>query len=143
MSRASSVRVAQSGRSQLLRYGVVGVASNLLGYGAYLLLTGSGATPKITMTLLYVVGVAVGYVGNRRLTFDYHGGHRGPVARYLVAHLLGYLLNFSALWLFVDRLGWPHQIVQALAIPLVAVFLFVALRHFVFGGSSVCVAGLK
>lgn len=95
------------------------------------------------MTVLYGVGVAVGYVGNRRLTFDYQGSHRGSVTRYLVAHVFGYLLNFSALWLFVDRLGWPHQIVQGLAIPLVAVFLFVALRHFVFGGSSVCAADVK
>jgi putative flippase GtrA len=53
-------------------------------------------------------------------------------ARYLVAHIFGYLVNLLILLTFVDRLGYSHQWVQAAAIIVVATFLFVAFRYFVF-----------
>jgi len=45
------------------------------------------------------------------------------------------------LLLFVDWLDFPHQIVQAIAIVVVAIFLFVVLRVFVFA-PSLAVTGL-
>ena len=35
-----------------------------------------------------------------------------------------------------DGVGWPHQLVQALAVLVVAAFLFVAMRGFVFAGGA-------
>lgn len=46
--------------------------------------------------------------------------------------MMGYLLNLILLLLFVDWLDFPHQIVQGIAIVVVAIFLFVVLRIFVF-----------
>ena len=117
---------------RLLRYAVVGLVTNLLGFIGYLIITWLGAEPKIAMTFLYLVGASASFFANRRWTFS----HRGSVAtggvRFAVAHVLGYLLNLSILSLFVDRLGYPHQYVQAVAILVVAGFLFVLFRWFVF-----------
>ncbi len=117
---------------QFFRYALIGLLTNLLGYALYLLLTYFGSAPKLTMTALYSVGALIGFFVNRRFTFR-HDGHIGVAGiRYLMAQLLGYLLNLTLLVLFVDWLDFAHQTVQAVAIVIVAVFLFVLSRFFVF-----------
>jgi putative flippase GtrA len=123
---------SDAGLAQLLRYGVVGVANNLLGYLLYLLVTSLGGTPKLTMSVLYAMGAAIGYLGNRRLTFRHRGSHWRSGLRYALVHATGYLLNLSILSLFADRYGYPHQLVQAAAIFAVAAYLFLAFKLFVF-----------
>jgi putative flippase GtrA len=118
--------------SQLFYYALVGIVSNFVGYMAYLSLTYLGTTPKITMTFLYAVGAAIGYIGNRNLTFEHKGNHLGSGIRYIMAHLVGYSINFTLLFVFVDRFGYAHQLVQGVAIFVVAAFLFAAFKFFVF-----------
>ena len=117
---------------QLIRYASVGIANNLVGYTVYLLVTYFGVPPKLTMTALYGIGVAIGYAGHRNLTFSHKGSVLGSGLRYVVAHCFGYLINLTILIIFVDRYGYPHQWIQAIAIFIVAGFLFIALRFFVF-----------
>jgi putative flippase GtrA len=117
---------------QLLIYALIGVMTNVFGYALYLFLTYFWGAPKLTMTLLYSIGALIGFLGNRRYTFR-HDGHIGVAGlRYLFAQLVGYLLNLTLLVLFVDWLGFVHQIVQAVAIVVVAIFLFILSRFFVF-----------
>jgi len=117
---------------QLICYGLVGIVSNLAGYVAYVLFTYLGATPKITMTFLYGIGVAVSFWGNRTFTFA-HKGHLLRVGvRYVLAHCCGYSINFLILTVLVDQLGYPHQWVQAAAIIVVASILFLMFKFFVF-----------
>jgi putative flippase GtrA len=54
------------------------------------------------------------------------------LGRYVTAYALGYLLNLAALFVLVDRLNFPHQIVQGVMILVVACFLFVLQRQWVF-----------
>lgn len=117
---------------QLTRYGVVGLASNAVGYTLYLFITYAGVDPKQTVTVFYAIGAAIGFVGNRKWTFSHRGSVSTGALRYAVAHLLGYLINISMLIIFTDMMGYPHQMIQALAILVVAAFLFVAFRFFVF-----------
>lgn len=117
---------------QLLRYAAVGVGSNVAGYLAYLALTWLGTGPKLAMTCLYVLGASVSFVANRAWTFAHRGSIGASALRFAIAHALGYLLNLSILVVFVDHLGFPHQAVQAVAIVVVALFLFALFRAFVF-----------
>lgn len=117
---------------QLVRYALVGIAINSVGYVVYLLVTYLGATPKLSMTFLYTLAVVVSYLGNRKLTFAHQGNLLGSSARYLIAHGVGYLVNLTILIVFVDNLGYAHQWVQGIAIFLVAAYLFIAFKFFVF-----------
>ena len=125
---------AQIGKSmqQLIRYGVVGVVSNAAIYFIYLLITYLGVEPKTAMTLVYIIGASIGFIGNRKWTFAHRGDSSRAALRYVLAHLFGYLLNFLILFTFVDRLGYAHQWVQAVAIIIVAGFLFIVFKYFVF-----------
>lgn len=117
---------------QLIRYGMVGVASNLTMYFVYLIITYLGVEPKTAMTLVYITGASIGFVGHRKWTFAHRGNSASAALRYVPAHLLGYLLNLLILFIFVDRLGYAHQWVQAVAIIIVAGFLFIVFKYFVF-----------
>lgn len=123
-------------RFQLIRYALVGLVSNAVGYLFYLLLTHTGVAPKITVTLLYVSTAALAFFGNRRLTFQSRGRFMGPALRYVIAHSLGYMINLAMLAVLADRAGIPHQWVQLAAIFVVAGFMFFALRWFVFAERS-------
>ncbi|WP_340122055.1 GtrA family protein [Methylobacter svalbardensis] len=117
---------------QLIRYGLIGVASNTAIYFVYFLLTYLGVEPKSAMTLVYIIGASIGFVGNQKWTFAHRGDSSSAALRYVLAHLFGYLLNFLILFTFVDRLGYAHQWVQAVAIIIVAGFLFIVFKYFVF-----------
>lgn len=118
--------------TQLVRYAIIGFITNTSAYVIYLLLTYFGFAPIVTMTCVYGIGATIGYLGNRTLTFSYKGGALGSGVRFILTYFAGYLINLSILLIFVNRLGYAHQIVQAIAIFVVAAFLFVGLKFFVF-----------
>lgn len=117
---------------QLMRYSLVGVVSNAAIYFVYLVITYLGAEPKIAMTLVYFVGASIGFFGNRKWTFAHRGSSNRAALRYVLAHGLGYLFNFLILFTFVDQLGYAHQWVQGISILVVAGFLFILFKYFVF-----------
>lgn len=116
----------------MIRYGLVGAGSNFAIYLVYLLVTYLGVEPKIAMTLVYIVGVFIGFIGHRQWTFSHSGDYTRAAVQYAIAHLLGYLINFLILFTFVDRLGYAHQGVQIMAIIVVAGFLFIVFKYHVF-----------
>ena len=123
--------------SQLSRYSIIGIAVNLAAYLTYLLVTYLGGTPKLTMSVLYVLTAFVSFLGNRSLTFAHKGGLLGSGLRFSIAHLFGYLINLGLLFVLVDKFAYPHQAVQVCAIIIVAIFLFLTFKFFVFREESV------
>ena len=117
---------------QFLRYALVGLVSNTIGYLLYLFLTTVGFGPKLTMSILYLGGVLQTFVFNKKWTFNNHGKLNVTLFRYISIYGIGYLINFAALIIFVDRLGYPHQLVQALIIPILALILFTLQKLWVF-----------
>lgn len=117
---------------QLFRYGVVGILNNLAGYLIYIVVTWLGVEPKLAVTLMYPIGALSGYFGHARYAFEYSGGDKLGLVRYTIAHIAGYGANLVLLYIFFDRFGFPHQLVQAIAIFVVAGLLFLLFRLFVF-----------
>lgn len=118
---------------QVVRYGVVGALNNLLGYLIYLFITWLWLDPKIAVTLMYPIGAVTAYFGHARYSFAYYNGRTSQsIARYTIAHLIGYGANIGMLYLLSDQLGYPHQLVQAVAIVAVAGILYLLFRYFVF-----------
>lgn len=126
---------------QFIRYGVVGILNNLLGYLIYLLITFLGVDPKIVITILYPVGAATAYFGHSKYSFKHHGKRTNSMLRYVAAHLVGYSVNFLMLFILTDKLKFPHQAVQAAAIFVVAGVLFLMFKYFVFPKADSCVKG--
>lgn len=119
-------------RRQFIRYCIIGVVHNGAGYLLYLLVTWLGAEPKIAMSVLFVIGVAVSFLLNRNWSFADKGSVSGSLTRFVIVYLTGYGLNLAALLVFFDRLGYPHQWVQGIATITIAVVLFLLNRYVVF-----------
>jgi len=121
---------------QFVRYAVVGLASNAFGYLLYLALTHLGMGHKLAMSLLYAVGVLQSFVFNKKWSFRFDGAASPALMRYASAYAVGYIVNLSALMLLVDKMGLQHQWVQGVMILIVAIFVFLAQRYWVFATHS-------
>ncbi|MBO6558621.1 MAG: GtrA family protein [Pseudomonadales bacterium] len=117
---------------ELVRFGVVGLAHNLLGYLVYLLITWLGTDPKIAVAILYPIGTAISFFANRRWTFEDKGHVGQSMSRYLAMHGFGYVLNILIIFLGVDLLQFPHQLVQLFAMGFLAVMFFLMSKFLVF-----------
>lgn len=116
---------------QVVRYIIVGVASNTIGYLLYLVLTQLGVGHKTAMSCLYFIGVGINFYLNRSWTFRTTQSVRAGLARLLLAIALGYLLNLIWLYTFVDLVGWHHELVQLAAIVVISVYFFMINKHYV------------
>jgi putative flippase GtrA len=117
---------------QFTRYAVVGLVSNAVLYALYLAFTALGVAPKIAMTVLYALGVLQTFLFNKRWSFKDRGPEGAALVRYCIAYGSGYVLNLIILTVFVDRLGLPHQYVQGVTILVIAVYLFLLQRIWVY-----------
>jgi putative flippase GtrA len=120
------------GSRQIVRFAVVGLVSNALLFGLYLLLTNAGLSYVPAMTAVYAIGIAQTFVANRSWTFGHADRLGSPFVRYVVTYALGYLLNLALLTTLVGGLHLPHAWVQGALIFVVAAFVFVLQKHWVF-----------
>lgn len=118
--------------AQLFRYGLVGIGINAALYLVYLFLVHCGLDPKAAMSIAYILGIAIGYFGHKQLTFANKENYCPTLIRYALAHLGGYLINLVLLWMLVDYFSWPHAFVQVLCIFVVAAYLFLIFKYWVF-----------
>ncbi|MET1414198.1 GtrA family protein [Roseibium sp. HPY-6] len=117
---------------QMVRYGVVGALTNLLGYLIYLLVTWLWLEPKVAVAIMYPIAALTAYFGHAKYTFEYNGYQTRGLFRYCVSHAIGYATSLGMLFVFFDLLGYPHQLVQAASIFVVAGLLFLLFRFYVF-----------
>lgn len=117
---------------QFSRYATVGLASNITLYLAYLAITSVGVGHKLSMSALYVTGVIITFFVNRKWSFAHDGLAHTAFVRYVIAYIIGYFINLLILFVYVDKLAFPHQAVQAAAIFIVAISLFLMHKFWVF-----------
>jgi 4-amino-4-deoxy-L-arabinose transferase-like glycosyltransferase/putative flippase GtrA len=111
---------------------LVGLASNILLYLFYLLLTWQGLGAKTAMSGLYILGVLQTFVFNKKWTFNHDGHISVTLWRYLASYGIGYVINFLALGVLVDHYKIAHELVQAVMIITLAMMLFVLQKFWVF-----------
>jgi putative flippase GtrA len=128
MSRAEIVGAA----AQLARYASVGVATNVASYLLYLWLTRLGLAPMAAATIAFVVAVAASFGLNRNLTFRSRSDPGVSFRRFIVAYVVAYGADIGGLYIFVNMLRFPHEVVQLGLIVFIACGLFVAQKWWVF-----------
>jgi putative flippase GtrA len=117
---------------QSVRYALVGLGLNGLVFVIYLMLTYQGLDFRVSMTIAYVTGVMLSFLANSNWSFEHDGALSPAFLRYMIAYFLGYILNLAILWAGVEYLLFPHQLVQAFSIAVVAVILFALQKRWVF-----------
>ena len=99
----------------------------------YALLLSFGVWYVLAKTLSLVIATLNGYTFNRRWTFR-TGGHRhSTLARYVTVQATGLTMNIAFLTFFVELIGLGPLVAQAIAIPFIASYTFLANRLWTFG----------
>lgn len=119
-------------RRQVMRWVTVGVFTNASLYLCYLALAQSLLAPTAAMTVVYVAGVLIGFIGHRVWSFEHKGRVDAALVRYVAVYALGYVVNYVGLEFGLAILHWRHEVVQGAMIAILAVILFVLQRYFVF-----------
>lgn len=117
---------------QFYRYLVVGAGSNAIGYGMYLLITWLGVGALLGMSIIYLCACLVSFAGNKRWTFASRSNSIALLPRYVCMQIAGYLTNFLLLLVLYKHLGFSHQVIQLLAMFVVAIELFLLSKYYVF-----------
>lgn len=117
---------------QAFRFAIVGILSNAVGFGWYVLLTWLGLGPKTAMSLLFFIGTLQTFIFNKRWSFEHEGRSSRVVLRYLAAYGIGYLINLAALIVLVEHARYPHHLVQGVMIIVVAIITFLLQKFWVF-----------
>lgn len=126
----------RSWRVQGTRYVIVGLASNLVLYLVYLLMTALGLRYKIAMTLVYVLSAAQTFVLNALWTFEHRLAGKS-LMKYVLSYVACYIINMAALVIFVDQTGLPHQAVQGAMIAVIALIMFLLQKFWVFRSPTI------
>lgn len=114
---------------QFLRFLVVGLLNTLFGYSIFAGLTLAGVSPTLALLLTYVVGVLFNFVTTRRFVFNQSA--RASLWRFIGAYILIYFFNLGLYKIF-EPSGLLPLWVQALCLPVVAVFSFLLFKFQVF-----------
>lgn len=121
---------------QFLRYSVVGIASNAIGYSSFLIVTSIGVSPVKGMTIVYICACLASFAGNKQWAFGDATQTRKLFPRYVAIQVIGYVTNLFLLLLLHKQLGFPYQWIQLLAFALVATELFILSKYYVFRGAQ-------
>jgi len=121
---------------QGLRFGIVGVFSNIVLYAFYLTAKQIGVGHKTAMTVLFSLGFLHTFYFNRRWTFASDSLFWVALRKYLLIYSGAWLANFFALMVLVDQLSFAHEIVQGVAVVVLAIALFLLQKFWVFRDRS-------
>lgn len=121
---------------QVIKYYAAGAVVNSGGYLLFLLLVSMGVEHKNAASILYVMGSLLSYWLNRKFVFNNAASIKSGFVRLLLMLLGGYLLNISALYIFVDIYGFHPGIVQLFSVVLVSMYFYFANKFFVHKGSN-------
>ena len=121
---------------QFLKYSLVGVASNAIGFCFYLFVTSIGLGSIPAMSIVYACAGLASFAGNKKWAFGDNTRTSKIFPRYVVILITGYLTNLLLLLLLYRQFGLPHQWVQLIAIAVVATELFLLSKYYVFRGAQ-------
>lgn len=117
--------------ARLWRYVVLGILTNGLCYGAFLLLVAIGVTPVAANALCYMLGLMLGYVGNRRWAFRSENRHVSDMLRFGAAHAAGFASSIACISIAMKVM--PVALAQLVAIVVAAGIIFTVLQISRFG----------
>jgi putative flippase GtrA len=117
--------------SQLMRYGLVGVANTFVGLGVILILQMlAGLDPYSANAGGYAVGLATSFLLNRAWTFRVSDRPADRLLRFMLAFAISYTANLGTLALLINPVGMVAA--QAVAVVVYSTIFFVFCRVYVF-----------
>ena len=124
---------------QFITFCGVGVINTVVGLAVILFLSEILAVHYGTANLAgYGVGLFIGFILHRNITFCATKGHRSPRSQlmyFLLIFVVAYLVQLAALIVMVSVIGWPNLFSQILAVGVYTVISFAGNKFLTFRGN--------
>lgn len=117
--------------SRFLRYGIVGIVVNLLGYGLFIGLIATEIPPPAASGICYIVAVMLSYIANRYWSFRSKRSHYHDIWRYLLSYGTGLLVAIGAMQVLLNFLH--PALAQIVVVGFTAVVIYLCLELLRFG----------
>ena len=95
------------------------------------------------ISMSYPIHIGVAFYLNKKWSFSHKGRILTSAVRYLIAYVGCYVLNVFALKYFSGYLGYSHLVVQAIAVLIIALLLFLAQKLWVFREDAFSISRAK
>jgi putative flippase GtrA len=128
-----TISVTAAQRRQLVRFGIVGLGSNLALYLVFVLLLNFAIQPLWAAAVCYGLGICASYIFNRAWAFESRDMHSEDLPKFLFAHGVGAcstLVVLNALLTFLRP-----EVAQLINIAVTAIVNYATLLVLGFGGS--------
>jgi putative flippase GtrA len=118
---------------QSLRFAVVGLLNTTIGLAAiYSLIYFGGAGPALSNAVGYAIGFVISFALNHVWTFKCSRPMTQALPKYLLAAIVCYLLNLSAVMIGSAYLSVNIYIAQLIGVCIYTLCMFIGCRLFVF-----------
>lgn len=118
---------------QFVKFNIVGLVNTALATAVYIAVV--YVTDSYTAALIsdYSVGIALGFVLNKRWTFEQSAGLSvRALARYVVVYAVVFALNYGLLGLAVDGYGYDPYVAQLAIFAVIIAPIFLIQKRYVF-----------
>ena len=117
---------------QVIKFGIVGVANTIIGYGTYLILITFGVNVQLAMVGNWVIGSIFSFFLNKYWTFGQKNSDFASVIRFIIVCTVAMLLNIVFVTIAVNFLGMEKKIGGLVSMGLVIVVNFLGQKFFAF-----------
>jgi putative flippase GtrA len=117
----------------IVGYVVINLGTFAIDLGLLSLTHGVWGWPlPLAVTVAYAIAFAISFVLNRRFNFHSHAPVGGQLVRYVIVVALNFLVLLMGLTTLLNAIGVQYQVARISAGLCEAVFVFCAMRWFVF-----------
>jgi len=120
----------------MIRFGIVGVANTIIGYGTYLILVAFGINVQLAMAGNWVIGSIFSFFLNKYWTFGQKTNDLGSIIRFIIVCTLAMLLNIALVTVAVNFLGMEKRIGGLVSMLFVIIINFLGQKFFAFRGQN-------
>lgn len=118
---------------QFARFGLVGILAAIGHYGTLIALVELGGVSAVPAALgAYIVGGVIGYVANRRFTFDSDAAHRVAVLKFVLVAAVGFGLTGLVMTLLTGPARLHYLVAQLVTTGIVMLWSFWANKLWTF-----------
>ncbi len=118
---------------QLIRFGAIGMLTNLIGYSLFLTLTILlEFSPYLAVSFLYPLSISTSYVLNKNHTFRKSSPQKKQKIIFLSIYFSMYVLNIFILFIAENLFFIPSYLGQGIAVILLAIYSFIMQKKYVY-----------
>jgi len=117
---------------QSIRFGIVGLTSNLVLYLFYVVLIKYGLDPKLVISLSYAISMVWTFILNKRWSFAHQGNWWTSSTKFLLFYVSLYIINLTILYITVDIFNLSPILVQAIVFFVYVPIVFIVQRYWIF-----------